>query len=460
MKQLILLYFCLGTLVVPTLMLAEPATVFTAASPLSPEAKTENWVAPVGPHYNGTSGETQLQKTFGPEGPRLLWSLPAGSGYASPVIADDRLVYVHNVGDRLIIVCLQPETGKEIWQYAVPEAYTDQFSRQYGPRCSPVLSKTHVYVYTVSCRLLAINLQDGTLAWQRDLQKDFQIPASFFGAGSTPLLLDQRLIVNVGGASATAAAFDPNTGKTLWQSDGGWGAGYASVVPATLHGKNRVLIFAGGKRRPPTGGLICLDPTTGKVDFKQPWRSTNFASVNAATPISNNNQIFISASYQVGTAMLSVDDTLKPTVTWRSKSLGCQWNTPVLHDGHLYGFDGVTPQLAELVCLNAKTGTEIWREQPEWRESTPEGERTMRILRGCLLHADNAFLCIGEGGHLLWLDLTPKGYKEISRSRLFSADQSFTLPAVSRGLLYVCQNASDEFTNSPPRLLCYDLRKQ
>ena len=41
------------------------------------------------------------------------------------------------------------------------------------------------------------------------------------------------------------------------------------------------------------------------------------------------------------------------------------------------------------------------------------------------------------------MDLTPKGYKELSRAWLFAARESWALPVLSRGLLYVVQNTRD-----------------
>jgi hypothetical protein len=67
-------------------------------------------------------------------------------------------------------------------------------------------------------------------------------------------------------------------------------------------------------------------------------------------------------------------------------------------------------------------------------------------------------LCLGEFGHLLWVELSPKGYKQIDRTRLFLAMETWTPPVVSRGLLYVCQNSEDRISGKGPRLLCYDLR--
>ena len=56
------------------------------------------------------------------------------------------------------------------------------------------------------------------------------------------------------------------------------------------------------------------------------------------------------------------------------------------------------------------------------------------------------------------MNLTPKGYREVSRTRLFAARESWTLPVLSRGWLYVVQNTRDMLQGEGPRLLCYDLR--
>ena len=60
---------------------------------------------------------------------------------------------------------------------------------------------------------------------------------------------------------------------------------------------------------------------------------------------------------------------------------------------------------------------------------------------------------------LLSLDVTPEGVKVVARSWLFRANQSWTPLALSRGLLYVCQNRPERFGDKAPRLLCYDLRR-
>jgi len=46
----------------------------------------------------------------------------------------------------------------------------------------------------------------------------------------------------------------------------------------------------------------------------------------------------------------------------------------------------------------------------------------------------------------------------LERAWLFAATETWTPPALSRGLLYICQNTRDALQGTTPRLLCYDLR--
>jgi hypothetical protein len=99
---------------------------------------------------------------------------------------------------------------------------------------------------------------------------------------------------------------------------------------------------------------------------------------------------------------------------------------------------------------------------PEWEESfemrgTPRKEQ-LGTYRGTLLAVDGKFLALGELGHLLWLDLTPQGYKELARTWLFAARETWSTPVLSRGLLYISQHSRDFLKGTSPRLLCYDLR--
>ena len=289
------------------------------------------------------------------------------------------------------------------------------------------------------------------------------MPQDFFGISSTPLIEGDLLIVTIGAPGGpTVAAFDKSTGRMVWGAGTEWGAGYASPVPATVHGQRRVFVFAGAESRPPTGGLIVLDPATGSIDFTFPWRSRSYESVNASSPVVVGNRVFISATYRAGSALLKIAPDFTHSVAWTTQEVGLHWNTAVHKDGYLYAYDGRNEPDAAIVCIELKSGKVVWREVPEWNESIEYRgrQRTLNAstLRGSLLRADGGFIALGELGHLLRLELTPRGYKETARAWLFNARQTWSLPVLSRGLLYISQNERSLFDRKPPRLLCYDLR--
>ena len=429
-------------------------------APLSPQAKTEDWPSFLGPRHNGTSLETKLKPRFPAAGPPLLWELPKGTGYSSPAIAGDRLVFLHRQGAEEVVECLHPETGERHWRHAYPTSFEDRYGYNNGPRSSPVIVGNRVFTVGAEGKAHCLELANGKVVWKRDLLQEYKVPQDFFGVASTPLAWQDRLIVNVGAPGGpTVVALEQATGKQIWGAGKEWGASYASPIPATIHGQPRVMVLAGGESRPPTGGLLCLDPRSGAIDFTFPWRSKSYESVNASCPVVIGNQVFISASYKTGGALLEITPDFKPKLLWTTPEFGLHFNTPIHQNGYLYGFDGRNEPDASLACLEVKTGKIVWRTNPEWTEKLDNGrDQLMSTYRGNLLQVDGKYLALGELGHLLWMDLTPKGYQEISRAWLFAARETWSLPVLSRGLLYVVQHSRDVFKNTPPRLLCYDLR--
>ena len=51
-----------------------------------------------------------------------------------------------------------------------------------------------------------------------------------------------------------------------------------------MRGRERLFVLAGGDSRPPIGGLLMLDPRTGALDFRYPFRSRRYESVMGAIP--------------------------------------------------------------------------------------------------------------------------------------------------------------------------------
>jgi outer membrane protein assembly factor BamB len=432
------------------------ARVVAKPKPLSPAAVTHDWTSFLGPTHNAVSTETKLSRMFPPP---LVWEFPKGTSYSSPAIASERLVFIHRLGNEEVVECMDAQTGASHWQFRYGTVFEDRYGYNNGPRSSPVIDRDRVYTMGAEGKLHCLDLASGRALWKRDLRAEYKVPQDFFGTASTPLVEGRLIIINVGAPKGPCVvALETTSGKEVWRAGTAWGPSYASPVPAVVHGQRRVFVFAGGESTPPTGGLMSIDPATGKVDFSFPWRSRSYESVNASCPVVFGNKVFISASYRTGGALLEINPDFTHKVLWTTQEFGLHFNTPIHRDGYLYGFDGRNEPDASLACVDVSTGKVVWRETPEWTETIGGRSQTLGTYRGSLLAVDGHYLCLGELGHLLWMDLTPKGYRELARTWLFASRESWTLPVLSRGLLYVVQNTRAVVGGTGPRLLCYDMR--
>ncbi|MBI2689843.1 MAG: PQQ-like beta-propeller repeat protein [Acidobacteria bacterium] len=431
---------------------------------LQKNAVTEDWPCFLGPMHNGVSRETRISKKFPASGPPLVWEMAKGTGYASPGIAGEQLLFLHRRGNQEVVECLHPETGERYWQHTYSTSFEDRYGYNNGPRSSPVIDSDRVYTMGAEGVLHCLHLPSGQVLWRRQLRDEFQVKQDFFGIASTPLIEGDLLIVNIGAPGGPCVvAFDKRSGQMRWGAGTEWGGSYASPIPAVVHGKRKIFVLAGGESQPPTGGLLMIDPGTGAVDFTFPWRSKSYESVNASCPVIMGNYVFVSASYKTGGAMLEITPDFKHKVLWTTPEFGLHFNTPIHKDGYLYGFDGRNEPDASLACVEVKSGRVAWRTSLEWKETFQAGgqqrEQMMSPYRGNLLQVEGRFLVLGEFGHLLWMDLSPSGYKEGPRAWLFAARETWSLPVLSRGLLYVVQHGRDVLQNKGPRLLCYDMRE-
>jgi outer membrane protein assembly factor BamB len=391
-------------------------------------AAAADWPEFLGPSRDNRSPETGLRKTLSKDGVPVVWQKKVGTGYSAPSILSDTLVLHHRIGDEEIIEALHAGTGKPIWRHAYPTHFIDPFGYNNGPRCSPLLTPDFCYTFGAEGLLLCLNLKDGSLAWKRDTRADFEVPEAFFGVGSTPILDGPRLLVMVGGQPNSAVvAFDARTGQTLWQNGGeatwsglpmtGWPgertiqwntadpafqkqASYCSPVLATIHGKRHVLCCT-------RQGLLSLDPETGKRRFAFWFRARQDSSVNAMTPIVENDCILISSAYfRNGSVLLRVQpDGAGVDEVWRGMQLEMHWSQPVLENGRLFGFSGRNEPDARFRCVDWADGTVRWDRFEGWpnagHSKLREGEKAPEFYgRGSLILADKKLVALGEAGRL------------------------------------------------------------
>lgn len=438
-------------------------TRHAAPKPLRPDAATEDWPGFLGPRRDGHSRETHLAVDWPEGGPPLVWEVTRGSGFSSPVVSGERLVFTHREGARSHVDCLHALTGERFWRHSFETDYRPRYISDDGPTATPAIAGEHVYVHGVQGELLCLELATGRVVWARDLNEEFGLGEGFFGAVHSPLVHEDLLILNVGVPARSVVAFARATGAIAWATGEKWGASCASPVVGQVGGRERLFVLAGGESRPPTGGLMVLDPRTGALEFEHPFRSRTVESVNGATPVLGPDAVYLTAAYGVGTSRITCkEDGFE--LAWHNRRLGIEFSTPILQDGYLVAVDGRSDRAGAIVCIDAGSGEEVARTDLSFEERTVYrgGERVVDLSLGAgsLLRVDGRFLCLGDNGHLLWLDVTPEGARVLAKAWLFGANQTWTPPVVCRGLLYVCQNKPERFgePRRPPRLLCYDLR--
>src|SRR5262249_1314534 len=147
------------------------------------------------------------------------------------------------------------------------------------------------------------------------------------------------------------------------------------------------------------GGLVGLEPQSGKMDFHYPWRARDFESVNASNPVVVGDRVFISETYGPGSSLLQVQPGAykllwKDPERGRDKSLQCHWNTPIHHNGFLYGSSGRHANTAELRCIELATGKVMWQQR--------------HLRHTSLLMVDGHFICLTDEGQVLLLRVNPE----------------------------------------------------
>ncbi|HEX3797415.1 MAG TPA: PQQ-binding-like beta-propeller repeat protein [Verrucomicrobiae bacterium] len=442
--------------------------LFCAVAVFAADSSGEDWPNFLGPRSNGTSTETGLLDKWPTNGPPIVWDKALGAGYGAPSVLGNRLVVHHRINNDEIVECLAADTGKSLWHYGYPSQFVDPYGYNNGPRCTPLLTSNFCFTFGAEGKLLCLDLATGKLVWQRDTAVDFKVPEAFFGVGSTPILEGGLLLVMVGGQpNSGMVAFDPATGKTVWESVGqknwegvpmtGWPgervvhwqdwekqASYSTPIAVTIHGQRQVLCLM-------RQGLVSLDPKTGAVNFSFWFRSAANDSVNAITPVVVDDLIFISgAYYKVGSVVLRVNpDGKGVSQVWRGTSLEIHWNTPIYHDGYLYAFSGRNEPDARMRCVEFATGKLIWDVDESWvKHST----LTPAVFgRGSSIFADGKIISVGEGGILGLFKPNPQNAEEICRFQVPQLHHPcWAAPVLSRKKLYL---------RSEDHLVCVDLAK-
>ena len=377
-------------------------------------ALAEDWPQFLGPARNGVYTGNDLAAKWPAGGPPVVWKKDAGPGFASPVVAEGRLILFHRVGDKEVVEALDAASGAAIWSFEYPTQYRDDFGFDEGPRATPTVAGGRVYTFGAEGMLHCLDFVTGKKVWGLDTRRQFQVAKGFFGTAGAPLVDGGRVLMNIGGAAAGLAAFDAATGQTLWTVPN-QEASYSSPVASTIQGSRHALFFT---RR----GLVDVDPANGKVRNELPWHARIRASVNAATPLVVDDFVFVSSSYGTGAVLLQVGGNGWKKVWESDDALTNHYATSVYKDGFLYGYHGRQEEGQSLRCIEFKTGKVRWN---------VDG-----FGAGTVTLAGDRLLLMREGGELVLAAATPGAFRQIAAAKILPGVVR-AYPAIANGRMYV-----------------------
>lgn len=435
----------------------------SAEKPSASTASVEPVTAEDMPGYRGANRDgvvngPPLNENWTAAPPQVLWKHPIGGGYSQFAIVGDSAITLEQRRDAEAVVCYDTATGSERWLYESPGKFDEAMGGP-GPRSTPTITGGRVYVLGALGHLACLELADGKPVWSRNLLEELTLSNSEWGMTSSPLVLDDRLIVNIGGYyGGGLIAVRLDDGKDVWRSegiaavkdgppppvaaalakegaapaasdqdhgaanpDGGRNrAGYASPILATIDGVPQIVNFDGV-------GLWAHAPDDGRTLWFVHFE--NGPGVNVAQPIVfPDGRVFIAASYNVGSRMLQVKKSeagWDVATVWENRAMRCKMGSAVLVGDHLYGLDeGI------LVCVDPATGKRLWK-------GSREVESTGRYGHGQLLVSNGLLLVLSERGDLFLVKPQPDKLVELGRLHVLDGEKTWNPPAMARGKLYV-----------------------
>ncbi|MGE3491990.1 MAG: PQQ-binding-like beta-propeller repeat protein [Vicinamibacterales bacterium] len=346
------------------------------------------WPGFRGPARDGVVHGVRINSDWATSPPVPIWRRPVGPGWSSFAVHGDLIYTQEQRGDEEMVAAYRLSTGEPVWRHSDPVRFYESNGGA-GPRATPAVDNGRVFAHGATGIVNALDARTGTVIWSHNASADTGVPVPGWGFSSSPLVIDDRVIV---AASGALVAYDAATGATVWvmKSRGG---SYSSPHLLTIDGVNQVVLMGGQ-------GTTSVAVTDGAVLWDNKWAGSPMVQP-ALLP--GGDLLITSADAMSGLGVRRLGLTQAAggwTVAerWTSRGLKPYFNDYVIHKGHAYGFDGNI-----LSSVNLEAGDRAWK-------GGRYGNGQMILL------ADQDLLLItSEEGELALVSATPDKYTEIAR---------------------------------------------
>jgi outer membrane protein assembly factor BamB len=245
------------------------------------------------------------------------------------------------------VAAYRVSTGAPVWMHRDAARFWESNGGA-GPRGTPTFSNGRLYTFGATGILNVLDAASGRVIWSRNAGTDSGIRVPDWGFSSSPLLIDDLVIV---AAAGKLAAYDQATGAPRWMGPDG-GQGYSSPHLLTIQGVPQILLLD-------AKGAVSVSPTDGA----ELWRvvvTTSGMSAPVVQPAQTpDGDVLVTAGDISGVHRFAVANGSggwSATSRWSSNGLKPYFNDFVVHKGHAFGFDG-----SFLACIDITDGTRKWK---------------------------------------------------------------------------------------------------
>jgi outer membrane protein assembly factor BamB len=376
-----------------------------------------------GPNDDGISPEkVSLNRQWPEAGPRVLWSVEVGEGYAGAAVLGGK-VYMLDYDQAKqadAVRCLSLADGKEIWRYSYPV----KIKRFHGmSRTVPAVTDKYVVTLGPKGHVTCLDATTGRFCWMLNLVKEFGTVIPQWYAAQCPLIDGDKAVIAPAG-DVLMIAVDCATGRIVWKTPNPdkWVMTHSSITPMEFKGQ-RFYVYCAGSTD--AGGVVGVSATDGTVLWKtEDWK----VRTNVPAPVVvGEDRIFLTAGYgqyDNGCAMLRLtktDGTIAVRTEFRRATdvFGTMQQTPIFYRDHIYGV-GMDKQL---ICLDLE-GNVVWG-------STSAN----RFGYGPYVIADGLLYVLDDSGVLTLVEAASSGYTPLARAKVMEGLETWGPLAVASGRL-------------------------
>ena len=158
-------------------------------------AQAENWPQWRGAAFNGSSTEKNLPESWTKETVKWAVPLPGPSGATPAVWGDAVFLTSPDAQKNLLLICVNRKDGKVRWQKQITSGDINKGKGNMASP-SPVTDGKSVFVLFGTGDFAAVDF-DGNILWQRNLGADYGRFAIMWLYGSSPLLFNGKLYLQV-----------------------------------------------------------------------------------------------------------------------------------------------------------------------------------------------------------------------------------------------------------------------